>query len=127
MKKDAELHAEEDKKKREVIDARNLADQLIYTAEKGLKDAEGKIGEDIKRGVEDKITALKGVKDGEDLTAIKSASESLSQEMQKIGEALMKAQQANPNPASADAPAGEAGGPSDSSSGEGNVRDAETK
>ncbi|MFA5022997.1 MAG: molecular chaperone DnaK [Candidatus Paceibacterota bacterium] len=134
MKKDAELHAEEDKKKREVIDTRNMADQLIYTAEKSLKDAEGpdragKIPEDIKRGVEDKITAIKSVKDGEDIEAIKTATSALSQEMQKIGEALMKAQQANPeagtNPASADASAGD--NPSDTSTGEGNVRDAETK
>ena len=129
MKKDAELHAEEDKKKREVIDTRNMADQLIYTAEKSLKDSEGKIPEDIKRGVEDKITAIKSVKDGEDIEAIKTATSALSTEMQKIGEAMMKnanpADGANPNPASADASAGD--NPSDSSTGEGNVRDAETK
>ncbi|MFA5000944.1 MAG: molecular chaperone DnaK [Candidatus Paceibacterota bacterium] len=135
MKKDAELHAEEDKKKREVIDTRNMADQLIYTAEKSLKDADGvpegekKIPEEIKRGVEDKITALKGVKDGEDIEAIKTATSALSTEMSKIGEAMMKnanpADGANPNPASADAPAGD--NPSDTSTGEGNVRDAETK
>ncbi len=117
MKKDAELHAEEDKKKREVIDTRNMADQLIYTAEKSLKDAEGKIGEEIKRGVEDKITALKGVKDGEDLTAIKTATEALSQEMQKIGEAMMKNQ----------TPPAEEKKDDTQQTGEGNVRDAETK
>lgn len=120
MKKDAELHAEEDKKKREVIDTRNMADQLIYTAEKALKDAEGKVPEEIKRGVEDKITALKGVKDGEDLTAIKTATEALSREMQKIGEAMMK------NSASAE-DSGETKRTPDQSTGEGNVRDAETK
>jgi len=122
MKKDAELHAEEDKKKREVIDTRNMADQLIYTAEKSLKDSEGKIGEDIKRGVEDKITALKGVKDGEDVEAIKTATSALSTEMQKIGEAMMKNAQPeagdNPNPDQK---------PEDTATGEGNVRDAETK
>jgi molecular chaperone DnaK len=130
MKKDAELHAEEDKKKREVIETRNMADQLIYQAEKAIKDAEGspatagKIPEDIKRGVEDKITALKGVKDGEDLTAIKTATEALSTEMQKIGEAMMKAQQENPAPAEGAAPTEEK---PEGESTEGTVRDAETK
>jgi molecular chaperone DnaK len=133
MKKDAELHAEEDKKKREVIDTRNMADQLIYTAEKSLKDADGvpegekKIPEEIKRGVEDKITALKGVKDGEDIEAIKTATSALSTEMQKIGEALMKAQQANPASDASSAGNPDGSNPSDSSTGEGNVRDAETK
>jgi molecular chaperone DnaK len=133
MKKDAELHAEEDKKKREVIDTRNMADQLIYTAEKSLKEAEGlpaqagKIGEDVKRGVEDKITALKSVKDAEDIEAIKTATSALSTEMQKIGEAMIKNAQpeAGANPASADASAGPK--PDDTATGEGNVRDAETK
>jgi len=152
MKKDAELHAEEDKKKREVIDTRNMADQLIYTAEKSLKDADGvpegekKIPEEVKRGVEDKITALKGVKDAEDIEATKTASSALSTEMSKIGEALMKAsasaegssetKQDGANPTSADASASDKSpdGQADetkpdgnSSTSEGNVRDAETK
>jgi molecular chaperone DnaK len=136
MKKDAELHAEEDKKKKEVIETRNMADQLIYQAEKALKDADGipegeaKVPEEIKRGVEDKVTALKGVKDGEDLEAIKTATEALSAEMQKIGEALMKAQQAkagaNPE-ASANPNPDEAKPEGDNPSDEGNVHDAETK
>ena len=138
MKKDAELHAEEDKKKRELIETRNIADQLIYGAEKALKDADGipegekRVPEDIRRTVEDKITALKAVKDGEDVIAIKNASDALSQEMQKIGEALMKASASaegsgetkQENPASDKSSAGD-NNPSDSP--EGNVRDAETK
>lgn len=124
MKKDAELHAEEDKKKREVIETRNMADQLIYQAEKAIKDAEGKIGEDIKRGVEDKITALKGVKDTDNVEEIKKATEALSAEMSKIGEAMMKAQQENPAPAEGAAPTEEK--PAGESP-EGTVRDAETK
>ncbi len=123
MKKDAELHADEDKKKREVIDTKNMADQLIYTAEKSLKDAEGKIPEDIKRGVEDKVTALKGVKDGENIEEIKKATEGLSSEMQKIGEAMAK--NANPAEGPASAEGSSEAKPEDNQ--EGNVRDAETK
>jgi len=91
MKKDAELHAAEDKEKRELVDLRNQADALCYSAEKALKDAEGKIPDDLKKGVEEKINALKGVKDGTDKAALKTASDALSSEMMKIGEAMSKA------------------------------------
>ena len=114
MKKDAELHADEDKKKRELIDARNHADSLSYTAEKALKDAEGKIPEDMKKDVEEKIAEVRKVKDGTDEEAIKKSSEALSQSMMKIGEVLSKAQ-----PADAPEP------PKDNP--EGNVRDADVK
>lgn len=125
MKKEAEMHAEEDKKKRDSAEAKNIAEQMIYTAEKALKDAEGKVSEEIKRNVEDKITALRGVKDGNDLEEIKKATEGLSSEMQKIGEAIMKNQQSNP--ASPEGSADPSDAPDQNQSGEGNVRDAETK
>jgi molecular chaperone DnaK len=89
MQKDAEMNAAEDEKKKSLVDAKNLSEQLIYTAEKGLKDAQT-LPEDIKTGVNAKIEDLKKVKDGTDLDAIKSASEALSTEMQKIGEYLNK-------------------------------------
>ena len=91
MQKDAELHAEEDKKKKEVVDVKNTAEMIIYTAEKALKDNEAKIPAELKDGVNAKITALKGVKDGTDGEAIKKATEELSAEMSKIGEAMAKA------------------------------------
>jgi molecular chaperone DnaK len=97
MKKDAELHAAEDAQKKELVEARNMADHLVHTAEKALKDAEGKISDTVKKEVEEKITATKSVKDSGDLTAIKNASESLSVSMQKIGEELSK-QSGNQNP-----------------------------
>lgn len=89
MQKDAEMNAAEDEKKKNLVDAKNLSEQLIYTAEKGLKDAPT-LPEDIKTGVNGKIEDLKKVKDATDLDAIKSASETLSTEMQKIGEYLNK-------------------------------------
>jgi molecular chaperone DnaK len=91
MQTDAELHAEEDKKKKEFAEEKNMADMLIHTAEKALKDAEGKIADDIKNEVTEKITALKTARGGEDQSALKSASEALSNSMMKIGEAMKTA------------------------------------
>ncbi|OGI93490.1 molecular chaperone DnaK, partial [Candidatus Nomurabacteria bacterium RIFCSPLOWO2_01_FULL_41_52] len=81
MQADAELHAEEDKKKKENAEVKNTAEMIIYTAEKALKDNEEKIPADVKDGVNAKITALRGVKDGADGEAIKKATEELSAEM----------------------------------------------
>ena len=91
MQADAEVHAEEDKKKKENAEVKNTAEMIIYTAEKALKDNEAKIPQEVKDGVNAKITALRGVKDGTDGEAIKKATEELSTEMSKIGEALNKA------------------------------------
>ena len=97
MQKDAELHAEEDKNKKEVVDVKNTAEMIIYTAEKALKDNEAKIPSELKDSVNAKIAALRGVKDGKDGEAIKTATEALSAEMSKIGEAMAKAG-ATPSP-----------------------------
>ena len=85
MRKEAELHQEEDKKKRELIEARNTADALIYTTEKTLKDAGDKIKDEIKKEVNERIEALKKVKDKDNLEEIKNKSSELSQAAQKIG------------------------------------------
>ena len=89
MQKDAETNAAEDQKKKELVDAKNTAEQLAYTAEKSLKDAPS-VPEDIKSGVNGKIDALKKEKESGTLESIKSATEALSAEMQKIGEYLNK-------------------------------------
>ncbi len=88
MKQEAEAHAEEDKKKRELIDLRNTADQMIYTAQKSIKDAGDKVTPEVKQEVEEKIKALEDVKDKEDQDQIKKATEELSGAMQKIGQAM---------------------------------------
>lgn len=90
MKQDAEAHAEEDAKKKELIEARNVADQMIYTAEKSIKDHGDAAGTEIVAAVNEKITALKSVKDKDDVPSIKTATEALSTELQKIGEAMQK-------------------------------------
>jgi molecular chaperone DnaK len=88
MQQEAEAHAEEDKKKMELVEAKNLGDAMVHTAEKALKDAEGKIGDDIKKEVEDAITEVKKVREGSDVDTIKKATETLSEKMMKIGEAM---------------------------------------
>jgi len=89
-KQDAALHAEEDKKKKELIDLRNSSDALIYTSEKMLKDFAGKISDVDKKEIEDKVADLKKAKDGSDAEIIKKSSEDLSSVMQKIGAELYK-------------------------------------
>ena len=90
MKKDADLHAEEDRKKKELAEVKNTAESLIYTAEKSLKDAEGKIDDGIKNGVTEKIEAVKKAIAQNNTEEIKKTSDALGTEMQKIGEALQK-------------------------------------
>lgn len=94
MKKEAEMHADEDKKKQEVVEAKNIAESMTYTAEKALRDGGDKVPAEVKTDVEAKIVELKKVKDSSDMEAIKKASEALSLSMQHIGEAMAKAQQA---------------------------------
>ena len=128
MQKEAAAHEAEDKIKKELVEAKNLAEQLVYTAEKSIKDAGDKITADVKTSVEGKVTALKGVKDGTDLAAIKKAMDELSSEMQKIGEAMNKAQQTQTPPTGPTSDAGQNPGSNPDDKGpEGNVRDAETK
>ncbi|MCK4354959.1 molecular chaperone DnaK [Candidatus Parcubacteria bacterium] len=85
MKKDAELHAEEDRKKKETIEAKNLADSLIYTTKKTLKDAGDKVSAETKKEIEEKIEALRKVKDSDSIEEIKQKTEELSQAIQKVG------------------------------------------
>ena len=93
MKKDAEMHAEEDKQKKELIEARNMADTLVYTTEKSMRDAGDKITDEETKPVKDAIEELNKVKNGEDLNDIKAKTESLSQAAQKIGEKMYAAAQ----------------------------------
>lgn len=93
MKKESEVHEGEDRKKKELIDARNLADTLVYTTEKTMKEFGKKVKQEDKKEIEEKIEALKKVKDSDNVEQIKKASEELSQAIQKVGSALYKAQQ----------------------------------
>ena len=96
MQEDAEMHKAEDEKKKELVDKRNTADTTIFAAEKSLKDYGDKIDEATKTSINEKVTALKDVKDKDDADAIHKATESLSDEMMKIYEIIQKAGQAAP-------------------------------
>ena len=109
MKKDAEVHAADDKKKRELIDARNTADTMIYTTEKMMKDVEEKkieVTPEEKQKVTDALTKVKEVKDKDDVEAIKKAGDELSTAAQVVGAKMYQAESASAK-ASADKQAGE--------------------
>jgi molecular chaperone DnaK len=88
MVKDAEMHSSEDKKKRELIEARNQADSLVYTTEKAVKEHGDKLDEETKKGIESALEDLKKAMEGDDLEAIKSKTEALATASQKLGEIL---------------------------------------
>ncbi|OGZ64252.1 MAG: molecular chaperone DnaK [Candidatus Staskawiczbacteria bacterium RIFCSPLOWO2_01_FULL_40_39] len=90
MKKDAEIHATEDKKKQEAIEVKNLADSMVYTAEKTLKDAGDKVPADMKKTAEEKIAALKESQKADSIDDIRVKTKDLSEHMQKIGTELYK-------------------------------------
>ena len=92
--RDAQAHAEEDRRNRERIETRNEADNLAYQSEKALRDAGDKVPADIKSDVEEKIKALQDALKTDDTEKIKSAAEALRQSSTKIGEAMYKADQA---------------------------------
>ncbi len=90
MKKEAELHADEDAKKKELIEAKNLADNLIYTTKKILKETGDKISPETKKEIEEKINYLEKEKEGDNIDEIKNKTAELSQVIQKIGAEMYK-------------------------------------
>ena len=96
MQKDAEAHAAEDTKKRQDIEARNMADNLAYTAEKTLRDNKDKIPADLNTEVEGKIKAVKDALQGTDIAAINKAAQELNEVLQKVGSAVYGQQQQPP-------------------------------
>ncbi len=96
LKADAVAHAEEDKKKRELVDVKNQAEHAVYSGEKALKEHGDKVPADVKTAVQEKIDALKAALAGTDAPAIKTALDALSAEIQKIGQQYG---QATPPPA----------------------------
>ncbi|MEP7004011.1 MAG: Hsp70 family protein, partial [Chloroflexota bacterium] len=112
--KDAQAHAEEDRRNRERIETRNEADNLAYQSEKAVKDAGDKLPADVKADVEEKVAAVRDALKTDDTEKIKSAAEALRQSSTKIGEALYKADQAgqaqNEQTGQPDEPAGATAG-----------------
>ena len=92
--REAEVHAEEDKKKKEAIEIKNNADSVIYASENALKEVDGKISDADKKKVEDAIEDLKSVKDTDDIDSIKAKTEALQTAFQSVSEELYKQAQA---------------------------------
>lgn len=122
MVKDAEANAEADKKKKELVEAKNQAEGLIHTTEKTLKENSDKVSSADKDAIESAITALKGVMEGEDAAAIKEKTDALMQASMKLGEAMYKAQGAD---AGAAAQGTEQGAPEAETAKDDNVVDAD--
>lgn len=90
LKQEAAQHAEEDARKREVIETKNQAESLVYVAEKSLRESGDKVPQDVRDEITQKIEGVKKVKDSDDKDAIQRACADLSQALQKIGESLYK-------------------------------------
>ncbi len=96
MKRDAEANAEVDRKRKELVEVRNNADNTIYTAEKLLKDNGDKVPGDIKKEVEDGISSLRGIMNEDDAERIRTATDALGQTIQKVGASMYQQPGANP-------------------------------
>ncbi|MDD2730533.1 MAG: molecular chaperone DnaK [Candidatus Portnoybacteria bacterium] len=94
MRQEAEVHATEDRRTKELINLRNQADAVIYSVEKTLREAGDKISADIRKGVEEKIEAVKKAKDGNDENILRKALDDLQQEIQKIGAEMYRQEKA---------------------------------
>jgi molecular chaperone DnaK len=129
MQKEAEMHAAEDKQRRDEIEAKNMADTLAYQAEKMLRDNKDKIPADLNTEVEGKINAVREALKGTDVEAIKRATEELNQVMQKVGQAVYQQQQPPPGGqqpppgGQQPPPEGGQGGPKDEGTVEGEFRE----
>ncbi|VAW35618.1 Chaperone protein DnaK [hydrothermal vent metagenome] len=88
MKRDADAHADEDKKRKELIEAKNQADSIIYATEKSLKEVGDKVDADTKKKVEDASAKLKKTMEGDDAEAIKNDTEALTQASHKLAEIM---------------------------------------
>ena len=93
MVREAESHASEDKKRRELVETRNQADALIHMTEKNLAEHGDRLGDDDRKAIEAEVEALKAVKDGDDLAALNAKMEALAQASMKLGEAMYQQQQ----------------------------------
>jgi molecular chaperone DnaK len=127
MMKDADAHADEDRKRREEVELRNRADQTVYAAEKMLQETGDKVGEADKSAVQSAIDGVKAASAGTDTAAITAAMETLTQAQHKLAEALYRQQAPGGGPQAGTGAAPDAGGsaPGGPGGGQGDVIDAE--
>jgi molecular chaperone DnaK len=126
MKKEAEEHADEDKKRKELIEVRNNADNAAYTAEKLLRDSGDKIDDAVKNDINDKIVKLRETMNGEDTAVIRKQTEELGQAVQAVGASMYQQQQAGGQETGEAGQAGPSGESSDGPSDE-DIVDGEFK
>jgi molecular chaperone DnaK len=118
MRKEAEAHVEEDKHRKDTIEAHNIADNAVYTAEKSLKDFGDKVPEDLKKKIEEQVTKVRNVMNGEDVEATRREVEALNQLIQQIGAAAYQQGAPQPGTPGEEQPGGDSGGQSGPASGE---------
>jgi molecular chaperone DnaK len=122
MVREGELHAEEDRRRKEEIEARNQADTIAYTAEKTLRDLGDKVPADLRSDIEGKVKAVREAMEGSDVERIRRLSEELGQTLQRVGEAAYQQDGATPPPGSQ--PGGEPeAGPEEDETVEGEFRE----
>ncbi len=128
MKAEAEAHADEDLKRKEMVEAKNMADNTVYTAEKLLKENGDKVPAELKKEVEDAVATLRTAMNGDDVEAMRTATEALNQQIQKVG-ASMYSQPEAAGPAEGAGPTPEGGSNSGQTPGgdSGDVVDGEFK
>ena len=97
LRKEADLHSEDDRKKKELVEVKNVADNLVYVAEKSLREWGDKVNEELKKKISEAIENVKKTKEAsEDVANIKQASQELSQILQEVGKQMYEKQQPGP-------------------------------
>jgi len=127
MKKDAEAHAEEDRKRKDLIEARNHGDNTAYAAEKALREFGDKVPAEVKTDIEDKVAQVRKAVDGEDIEAMKVATEALGAAIQKIGASAYEGQEVENGAPEPGAPQSEEAGPDPEENDDEDVIDGEVK
>jgi molecular chaperone DnaK len=125
MRREAESNADQDKKRKEMIEARNTADNAVYTAEKSLRDFGEKVPADIKSKVEAEIASVKKAMEGDDVAKIKSATEQLFQVVQQIGASVYQPGSPEAGPSASEPEPGNDGGDQKPGGGDDDVVDGE--
>jgi molecular chaperone DnaK len=123
MQREAELFADEDRKKREAIETKNTADSMAYQAEKTLRDNADKIPDELKEEVEAKVKDVRAAIEADDVDRMQSTTEALSASLQKIGEAVYGAAGAEGGPGGPDGFAGGEPGAAEEGTVEGEFRE----
>ncbi|MEP0409261.1 MAG: Hsp70 family protein, partial [Roseibium sp.] len=107
MIKDAESHADDDKKRKELVEARNQGEALVHSTEKSVKDHGDKVSEEDKAAIETALEDLKTALEGEDLEGIQAKTQALAEASMKLGEAIYQASQAEADAAGEEGADGE--------------------